>query len=392
MPTPRLPAPAANPPFGASDAGQSRIPTVCYPPLVGRKLTEILILKTGALGDVLRTTSILPGLHRRHPGCAVTWLTAPGARELVAHHPGVQRVVCADPAGTDFADDAAAALGDTAWDRVLSFDDELALCELATRLADPRRRPGVLTGAFRDASGRATYTPDAAGWFDMGLLSVHGKQRADRLKVENRRSHPEIFAAMLGIEPGEPELPLPESVRNRAKELLARLGADARAPLIGLNTGAGGRWESKKLPTGRVVELVEELERRLGGRAGFLLLGGAEEAGRNARILRELGPRPHVHDAGVDHELLEFAALVDRLDLLVTSDSLALHVALARRVPTVAFFAPTSAAEIDFFGRGEAVVSTAPDSCSYRSDADTSTLTAGRLADAVLRNLPAEGA
>ncbi len=39
-------------------------------------MTDILILKTAALGDVLRTTSILPGLERRHGSIAVTWLTA----------------------------------------------------------------------------------------------------------------------------------------------------------------------------------------------------------------------------------------------------------------------------------------------------------------------------
>ena len=81
---------------------------------------------------------------------------------------------------------------------------------------------------------------------------------------------------------------------------------------------------------------------------------------------------------------MDFAALIDRLDVLVTSDSLALHVATARRVPLVAFFAPTPADEIELYGRGVAVASTAPDYASYRSDADTSTLTVERLSEAVL--------
>jgi ADP-heptose:LPS heptosyltransferase len=33
---------------------------------------RILVLKTGALGDVLRTTALLPGLARRHPDARVT--------------------------------------------------------------------------------------------------------------------------------------------------------------------------------------------------------------------------------------------------------------------------------------------------------------------------------
>jgi len=84
-------------------------------------------------------------------------------------------------------------------------------------------------------------------------------------------------------------------------------------------------------------------------------------------------------DTGCDNGLLEFAALVDRLDVLITSDSLALHMANARTVPVLAFFAPTSAAEIDLYGRGAKVQSTAADYCSYAKDADTSTLTVKRL-------------
>src|SRR4030095_1234830 len=92
-------------------------------------------------------------------------------------------------------------------------------------------------------------------------------------------------------------------------------------------------------------------------------------------------------DGGTGNGILEFAGLVGLCDTLLVSDSLALHLAVALSVRVVAFFAPTSAAEIELYGRGEKVVSTAPDACSYRRDADTSTLTPDRLAAAVLEQL-----
>ena len=144
---------------------------------------------------------------------------------------------------------------------------------------------------------------------------------------------------------------------------------------------------SKKLSTGRTIELVGELRRRLSERASFLLLGGRNEAERNAAILAELDGQAPLIDSGTDNSVLEFASLIDRLDLLISSDSLALHIAVARKVPVIAFFAPTSAAEIELYGRGQKVQSLSPDYCSYRSDADTSTLTAERLADAAERVL-----
>ena len=346
---------------------------------------EILIVKTAALGDVLRTTSILPGLRRRYPLARITWLTGRGAVDLVRFHPEVAEVLGVATADPDDVRRAAQQLSTRRFERILSLDEERELALLATELA--RGEAGVVTGAHVRGDGGLAYTPDAAPWFDLGLLSVHGRAEADRRKRANRASHAELLARVVGVEPGEPALPLPEPALAFAAEFAGRTGLASVRPVIGLNTGAGGRWESKRLPLERSVELLEELARRGGGQRTFLLLGGPDERERNAEIERRARGRARLIDAGVSNAPLDFAALIDGLDLLVTSDSLALHVAIARRVPVVAFFAPTSAAEIDLCGLGEKVESLSPAAGSYRSDADTSTLTVERLAAAVERVL-----
>ena len=343
--------------------------------------TQVLVLKTGALGDVLRTTAILPGLAERYDDLRVTWLTAHGARPLVEHHPLVDRVVTVDPKDADSVA-AAPVLSPEGgrWHRVLSFDDEEPLCRLASAAESD-----AVSGDYMTEDGGRAYTDDVAPWFDMGLLSRRGKEEADRLKVANERTHPAIYADMLGIEMGEPELPLPDEAAAFGAAFAERNGLTGEGLRIGLNTGAGGRWESKKLPVERTVELARTIVGRHGARTRFVVLGGPDEAERNAAILAGVGEFAGAVDAGTDNSLLEFAAIVDGLDLLITSDSLALHVANARRVPIVAFFAPTSAAEIELYGRGEKVVSTAPDYCSYKADADNSTITVERLLEAVQR-------
>lgn len=348
---------------------------------------SILILKTGALGDVLRTTSILPGLRREHPQAVIEWVTAPAARALVEGHGALARVHLCDPGDADSLAAVRAQLVGRSWDWVISLDDEEPLCALASDLGAAR-----VSGAHLDSGGARTYSADVAPWFDMGLLSHRGKQAADRLKVENQRSHPEILAGMLGVPMGRPELVLEAAARTRAAALFDRGSSDGGGaglprPWIGLNTGAGGRWTSKQLPEERVVELGAALHEALGGALGLVLLGGPEEGERNARIragLEAQRPPLAVLDAGVDNGLLDFAGIVDRLDLLITSDSLALHVAVARRVPVLAFFAPTSAAEIELYGLGAKLRSEAPDYCSYRPDADNRSLTVARLVQAAL--------
>jgi heptosyltransferase-2 len=329
----------------------------------------ILILKTAALGDVLRTTSILPGIAARHPGLPIVWATAPSAVDLVRTHPRVAQVV-------EVGSPAQASLAARRWEWVISLDDEPALCALASSLQTAR-----LSGAHLRPDGSRAYTPDVAPWFDMGLLSVHGKAQADRLKILNTHSHPRIYAQMLGIEMGKPALVLPDSARAGARAFVEKSFRE-RLPLLGLNTGAGGRWVSKQLSVERTVELAGAISEALGGKVAFLLLGGEAEAPRHAALaagLQAHRARPVFADAGNKNALLDFAARVELCSLLVTSDSLALHMAVALDRRLVAFFAPTSAAEIELYDLGEKVVSTAADYCSYRPDADNSSITVERL-------------
>lgn len=349
---------------------------------------EILIIKTGAMGDVLRTTSILPGLAKLHPEARITWLTAKGSEDLLRARPELVRIISVDLEKPGDLKRVGQELGGMAWDRVLSFDDERVMCELASELAGD---PSIISGALVRADGSLGYSPDTEPWFGMGLLSEHGKEEADRRKLCNRESHPAIFAHMLGLEQARASLDIGEGAQRFAAEFARQHGLHDMPPLIGLNTGAGGRWVSKRLPVERSVALVEELHRRLAPAQppSFLLLGGPREAERNQAIRAGLGREIHCLDAGSNHSILNFAGLIGQLDLMITSDSLGLHLAVAARVPVVAFFAPTSPAEIEIYGLGEKVVSESPDAGSYRPDVDISSLTVERLADASMRVLAA---
>lgn len=350
-------------------------------------MTTVFVIKTGALGDVLRTTSILPGLKARFPDLQVTWLTAGAARPLVERHPLIDRVLTCNPKDEASIEAVQNDTAGTTWDWLLSLDDEPPLCALAAAL-DTKR----LSGATLDGNGNRVYTDDVEPWFGMGLLARDGKEVADARKIENQRTHPAIFADMLGIEPGRTAMPLPASATDAAQEFARRNGLFADRLVVGLNTGAGGRWTSKGLPPARVAAYAEQLAATLQRPIDFLVLGGPDERQRNDEILAGIGALDgsmRAIDAGTDNDLPTFASIIGLCDLLLTSDSLALHLGIATETPIVSFFAPTSAAEIELYGLGEKVVSTADDYCSYRPDADNSSITPERLVAASERVLGA---
>ncbi len=321
--------------------------------------TRILVLKLGALGDVIRTSYILPGLHERFgAGTFVTWVTAASALPLLRFNPYVASLLSVDRcAGGTLPPE----LADEEFDWVLSFDDEAESCGLAHRV-----RAKKISGAY-SAEGCIRYTDDTGAWFDMGLVSWFGKEKADQLKLVNRLSHDEIFARMLGI-----TIARPIFFNDPLAEESARSLADLPAPRrIGLNLSAGKRWPSKSLRLDEAIRLVEQLR---SVDANCLLLGGVADEEYLEVVAKKTG-LPFICRLSLE----SFAGLVRQLDLLITSDSLALHLAIAQRVPSVSYYAPTSAAEINTFGMGAKIASTSPDYCSYRPDADNSTITAERI-------------
>ena len=67
-----------------------RLCEICadYAPVRNR----ILIIKLAAIGDVLRTTSILPPLENKYPQSEITWITKANAVPLLKDNPEVDRV------------------------------------------------------------------------------------------------------------------------------------------------------------------------------------------------------------------------------------------------------------------------------------------------------------
>ncbi len=318
----------------------------------------------------------------------MTWLTAEAALPLVDRHRMIHRVVTCDVKSAESMRAAAQELEGVTWDWILSLDDEIPLCELAVALTHR-----FLSGAFIGQSGTRSYTDDVEPWFGMGLLSRAGKAAADQRKTDNERTHPEIFADMLQIEAGRPELPLPSASVAGAQAFASRHGLDRETLVVGLNTGAGGRWTSKGLPVDRVIAYAGALTTALNQPIVFLVLGGPPEHERNQEILKginALGLPAKAIDAGTENELPMFASLVGLSDLLLTSDSLALHIGVAMNVSIVSFFAPTSAAEIELYGLGKKIMSTSDDYCSYSKTADNSSITVERLVAGTLDVLAAK--
>jgi len=344
---------------------------------------RIALIKTGALGDVVRTTALLPGLRRLSPALDLTWITAPGAIDLV-HGLADVSLACR----IDDPDDAP--WRHRRYDWVISLDDGEEECRLASKLTSDR-----ISGGYLGPDGSRLYTEDVEPWFGMGILrpaSRGGLNEANALKKINTKTVATLLYESLGLPTpiGQTSLPVAERHRSRARGWLESVGWGLDRPLVGMNTGAGGRWRFKSWGESQTAELARRVHDKHG--AKVVLLGGSAEASRNEDIA-SLAGRGGVIAGPTDLGLLEFTALIEQCDLLVTSDSLALHLSVAVGRPVVAFFGPTSADEIETYGLGEKVVTHLECRCCYLKDCDVrphcmQSISVDRMEQSVARWLP----
>ena len=304
-----------------------------YQPLKG----NVVIIKLDAMGDVLRTTSLLPVIAKVWPQRRISWITRPESVPLLENNPYLARVV---PYGAE----AVIHLASRKFEKVINLDAAEASAALATMAV-----AGEKIGYLLHEDGYVIGTNAAAeGWLRMGLF--------DDLKKANGRSYQEIMCSILDLPPKGIEyvLQLRKEEIEEGRAHLSRIGVNIDKPVVGIHTGGGGRWPLKQWHEAGFVALISELAARFGTQVQVLLLGGPLERELNGRIMGRV-PAP-VFDAGCDNPVRHFAALVRECSVMLTGDSLAMHIALAMRRRVVVLFGPTSSAEIDLFGLGEKVI------------------------------------
>ena len=312
----------------------------CFAPYAER----ILIIKLGAPGDVLRTTCLLPELKGAFPDSYVVWLTRPESLALLENNPFIDQSFVVDA-------ELPSRLAVLEFDRVLSLDNSPDGAILASYCQSP-----VKIGYGCNSQGQVyPFNPEAEEWFLMGVF--------DPIKKANGKSYPQILHEIVGLpwRGSRPILILTATERAFAAQFAEEQQLQGAGTVIGLFTGAGRRWQGKSWPEDHFSDLIKLL---LEQPVQILLLGGPEEAARNGRLLQKFPGT--VIDGGCDNQLREFAALVNLCDVIVTADTLALHMATALGKKVVALVGPTSAAEIELYGTGLVVTPDEECRCYYQ--------------------------
>lgn len=300
---------------------------------------NILLVKLGALGDVLRTTPLLTALKAKHPSARVTWLVDTQCQDVLRDNPLIDELL-------NYSSQNLTALSKRNFDLLINLDKEPEALEAATQVQASKKM-----GFGRSPEGVLRPLNDLSDYaYRLGI--------DDDLKFrKNKKTYQEISFEQVGLSfKGEEYIfPLDAASASYAEKYLKGLGVDlsrVSRPILGLNTGSGSRFAGKRLPVGTYVELARRFSEDLG--ATVFLLGGKDELDRNKEIERLSGGL--AVNTG-SHSIRQFAAIVKQCDLIVSGDTTAMHIAIAVKTPVVVHFGSTCSAEIELYGRGKKIVS-----------------------------------
>ena len=303
--------------------------------------TRILIVHLEALGAVMRSTALLPAVKRKYPGCHITWVTQKPADQLLINNPYIDRVL------TTTSDDLLQL-------SVLEFDFGFSV-DKGLKSAGVMKLAHVdqVFGFGIDApTGAVIPLSQAANeLWEIGLSNQ--KKFFENRKPETQLAHEALELGKWIRDDYVLRLTVSEKIEaSRRKNVWAPNGET----VIGLNTGCSGVIAYKKL----TIETQRELAKRFSEIPGIrvILLGGKEDEVRNQRIGFGLPAVQTPTDRGLRDGLVS----VEACDAVVTGDSLGMHIAIALKKWTVAWFGPTCAHEIDLYDRGVSLLTTA--SCS----------------------------
>ena len=275
-------------------------------------MKKVLIIKTGysevldnshnsrnpSFGDIIRTTPLLH-VYKEDD---VTWVTDEQAMPLLQGNPYIDRLL-----PLDFT--TAMRLLDEEFDVVINLEKNPDICKLSNKIE-----------AWSKYGFRFDKKENRPEAYDRALevLTVSSDLK---IKQENKRTVQELLFEMVGTKwQGE-------------DYVLGYTPKSSEAYDIGLNTQIGKKWPIKSWP----AQSWDSLE-------SILVSNGYTVTRQDKQ-----GPE-------VTQNLYGYMDWINSSRMIVSNDSLGLHLALAMKKKVIGLFGPTAVDEIYFYNRGKAIL------------------------------------
>lgn len=342
-------------------------------------MSKFLIVRLGALGDIVHAIPVAAALRRAFPGARIDWLVSAKHHQVLDLVPVIdRRLVVNDRGGTAGGATMFAAVRElrrTRYDAAIDLQGLIKSAAMA-RMSGAARVIGFSTRHLRERLARPFYTEV----YDPGGGAMRDRM-SDRHVVHLNLG----LLRAIGLDAGAVEFPIDESPSEIARSLRQETGG--RYAL--LNPGAA--WPNKRWPTARLAVVAAALAERHGLRS--VVIWGPGERDLAQEVIAAAGGAAVLSPATA---IADLVALARGAAVMVSGDTGPTHIAAAVGTPLVGIYGPTRPERNGPWRPADVTVSRA-DGCEChhlrRCRRETMCLmdiTAAEVLDAVERRLAAE--
>jgi 3-deoxy-D-manno-octulosonic-acid transferase/heptosyltransferase-1 len=294
---------------------------------------RILIIRLSAIGDVVRTLPALSTLRRQYPDAHIAWAVEDKASGVLEGHPLL--------------------------DEAIVFERKTIIDALKNPLQFHKGLSQLAQFLRRMHSGKFDLVFDFHGILKSGVIAaISGSPRRIGFEKEFIKEFNHLFTNEK-VRPSDPMLPrvernlelirpfvsaqnitdrpalgINDRHREKASTFIEEKFGDSH-PVVAIHPGTSRKlkmWFPRKF-----ADLCDVLADSIGAKVMITWGPGEREEAGHICSLAKSGP-----ELGMRTEsLLEFAALLEKCDLMVTVDSGPMHIGAAVGTPVVAIFGPT---------------------------------------------------
>lgn len=285
-------------------------------------MKKILIIRLGAIGDVVHTTNLYRAIKRQNPEIELHYLTSELIKPLLEEDKDLSKIITA-PDKFKFLSSASKKLIQELkkenYDLVINLQPSLK-----TRLT------AIFAGIKKQISYKKNFKVHAVkNFWQTGLQIFPNLQEIKDLRLY-----------------------LPQYALNSAKDIVKNL----KHPIIVINAGGMfSKRQGRTYPVEKWVELTKQLEEKYNS---SIILNGAKE---DSDFLSPLSKIKNSLNLMGKLSLVESCAVISQADLMISGDSGPLHIASALGVKSIGLYGSMPVNRTGCYCNGENIVS--PKNC-----------------------------
>ncbi len=300
---------------------------------------KVLIINLDAMGDVLMTTAQLSSIKRKFSKSTIYWVTLKNAAPLLFNNPLIDRVYEYNP-------ETLSILSQMEFDHVMNVDKSQRSCALLNSV-NAKNKLGF--GLNEDGK----IIPVNEGAFYNYRLGMD-----DQLKFKkNKRTGKDYLAETFELEYKRDEyvFNFTDDEMKFISDYKKEIGITENDFVVGFNTGCSELYPNKKMTIEQHIYLIERLLKikkstLFSGKYKIALFGGPEDTERNEKIYSHF--KGNIINTPTTHGLRKGVCYENIADIVITGDSLGMHIAISLKKYVIVWFGVSCWTEIDLYDRG----------------------------------------